>query len=260
MPYEGTPGLCGSALNRTRRGSLRLKHTQAVQAGHRRAPGSPSGPSLIGLNGRSNACDVSAVCWFARRRSGGDRATSCRDSKGSAPIRWLMTDNGAVGLTAPWHAAAPSRSAIAAGPEHVEAGCPVAAESAESPHCIALQVATVRYSVEEKLAVTCDNAQNRWSGRGRYLLCKQKAVGSSPTVSTMRKRWSEAISAYQMMTCPTNSSPHWVRMRLTTCRSAEGSRSPTRAAKQRTIAGNTPSWTPPVLGSWVGQRSRLDRS
>ena len=57
-------------------------------------------------------------------------------------------------------------------------------ESAQSPHCIALVVTTVRYSVEEKPAVTCDNAQKPWSGNDRYLLCKQKAVGSSPTVST----------------------------------------------------------------------------
>ncbi len=95
-----------------------------------------------------------------------------------------MTDNGAVGLNAPWVAATPSRSAGAAGPDPVVACCPAAAESAESPHCIALHVATVRYIVEEKSAVTCDDAQRRWSARDRYLLCKQKAVGSSPTVST----------------------------------------------------------------------------
>ena len=95
-----------------------------------------------------------------------------------------MTDDGAVGLIAPWHAAAPSRSAIAAGPEPVSTSCPVAGESAKSPHCIALEVATVRYIVIEKWALTCADAQNRWSGRERSLLCKQKAVGSSPTVST----------------------------------------------------------------------------
>ena len=95
-----------------------------------------------------------------------------------------MTDKGAVGLIAPWHAAAPSRLAIASGPKPLAVSCPVAAESAESPHCIALQVTTVRYIVEEKWGLTCDNEQNRWSGDGRYLLCKQKAVGSSPTVST----------------------------------------------------------------------------
>ena len=60
-------------------------------------------------------------------------------------------------------------------------------ESAQSPHCSALVVATVRYSVEEKPAVTCDNTQKPWSGNHRYLLCKQKAVGSSPTVSTTAK-------------------------------------------------------------------------
>ena len=96
----------------------------------------------------------------------------------------VVTDNGAVGLIAPWHAAAPSRSAIAAGPEPVSTSCPVAGESSESPHCIAVQGATVRYIVEEKWPLTCDDAQNRWSGDGRHLLCKQKAVGSSPTVST----------------------------------------------------------------------------
>jgi hypothetical protein len=61
---------------------------------------------------------------------------------------------------------------------------PLQVESAESPHCIALQVATVRYIVEEKPAVTCDDAQTPWSDEDRHLLCKQKAVGSSPTVST----------------------------------------------------------------------------
>lgn len=60
-------------------------------------------------------------------------------------------------------------------------------ESAESPHCIALQVATVRYNVEVKPAVTCDDAETSWSDEGRHLLCKQKAVGSSPTVSTTAK-------------------------------------------------------------------------
>ena len=57
-------------------------------------------------------------------------------------------------------------------------------ESAQSPHCSALVVATVRYSVEEKPAVTCDNTQKPWSGNHRYLLCKQAAAGSSPAVST----------------------------------------------------------------------------
>lgn len=72
-------------------------------------------------------------------------------------------------------------------------------ESAESPHCIALQVATVRYSVEEKLAVTCDDAKGPWSDEDRHLLCKQAGVGSSPTVSTpplrgRQKSCSEAVS------------------------------------------------------------------
>jgi hypothetical protein len=97
----------------------------------------------------------------------------------------VVTDNGAVGLIAPWHAAAPSRSAIAAGPEPVSTSCPVAGESAESPHCIAVQGATVRYIVEEKWPLTCDDAQNRWSGDGRHLLCKQGVAGSSPVVSTI---------------------------------------------------------------------------
>ena len=57
-------------------------------------------------------------------------------------------------------------------------------ESAQSPHCIALEVATVRYIVEEKPAVTCGDAQTPWSGEDRHLLCKQEGVGSSPTVST----------------------------------------------------------------------------
>ena len=63
---------------------------------------------------------------------------------------------------------------------------PVGAESAESPHCIALQVATVRYIVEEKPAVTCDNAQTPWSDEDRHLLCKQGVAGSSPVVSTVK--------------------------------------------------------------------------
>ncbi len=64
--------------------------------------------------------------------------------------------------------------------------CPIGAESAESPHCIALQVATVRYIVEEKRPVTCDDAKTPWSGEGRYLLCKQGVAGSSPVVSTAK--------------------------------------------------------------------------
>ena len=79
---------------------------------------------------------------------------ACRDLHRPMPIRWLMTDDGAVGLTAPWMAATPSRSAIAASPEPVTACCRAAAESAESPHCTALHVATVRYIVEEEMG--CD--------------------------------------------------------------------------------------------------------
>ena len=62
----------------------------------------------------------------------------------------------------------------------------VLVESTESPHCIALEVATVRYNVEEKGAVTCDDAQTPWSGEGRVLLCKQGVAGSSPVVSTAK--------------------------------------------------------------------------
>ena len=47
-----------------------------------------------------------------------------------------------------------------------------ALESTESPHSIALHVATVRYCVEEKRAVTCDDAQTPWSLDRRVLLCK----------------------------------------------------------------------------------------
>ncbi len=58
------------------------------------------------------------------------------------------------------------------------------AESTESPHSIAVQVATVRYTVEVKWPLTWDNAQKRWSAKWRVLLCKQGVVGSSPIVST----------------------------------------------------------------------------
>ena len=62
----------------------------------------------------------------------------------------------------------------------------LSAESTESPHCTALQVATVRYNVEEKRAVTCDDARIPWSAAGRVLLCKQGVAGSSPVVSTAK--------------------------------------------------------------------------
>ena len=110
--------------------------------------------------------------------------TVCRDFGWAAPIRWMMTDNRAVGLVAPWQAVRGTREAVGAVVDPASDRCRAPAESAESPHCIALQVATVRYSVDEKPTVTCDNAQSPWSDDGRYLLCKQKAVGSSPTVST----------------------------------------------------------------------------
>jgi hypothetical protein len=56
-------------------------------------------------------------------------------------------------------------------------------ESVESPHCIALQVATVRYIEPIKPPLTCDNAEKTWSDEDRYLLCKQGVavrVRSSP--------------------------------------------------------------------------------
>jgi hypothetical protein len=62
--------------------------------------------------------------------------------------------------------------------------CPVAVESTRSPHCIALQVATVRYSVDNRSTMTCDDAQTPWLVKGRGLLCKQGVAGSSPVVST----------------------------------------------------------------------------
>ena len=61
--------------------------------------------------------------------------------------------------------------------------CGIRSESAQSPHCIAQQRTTVRNKVEEK-ALRPVLWQNPWSEDCRYLLCKQKAVGSSPTVST----------------------------------------------------------------------------
>ena len=80
-------------------------------------------------------------------------------------------------------------------------------ESAQSPHCIAREVATVRYSVDDKPAVTCDNAQIPWSDDGRYLLCKQGVVGSSPIVSTA-KVLAEAI--FQSVQCTDG----WLRVHI----------------------------------------------
>ena len=59
-------------------------------------------------------------------------------------------------------------------------------ESTESPHSIALQVATVRYIVQMKPALTCDDAQSPWTKFWRDLLCKQGVAGSSPVVSTVK--------------------------------------------------------------------------
>ena len=98
----------------------------------------------------------------------------------------MMADNRAVGLTAPWQAVRRQRPSVAGGADPASNRHPAAAESAESPHCIALHGATVRYIVEEKCALTCDNAENPWSGDRRHLLCKQGVVGSSPIVSTIR--------------------------------------------------------------------------
>ncbi len=44
----------------------------------------------------------------------------------------------------------------------------------------------MRYIVEEKPAVTCDDAQTPWSDEDRHLLCKQGVAGSSPVVSTTK--------------------------------------------------------------------------
>ena len=95
-----------------------------------------------------------------------------------------MTDSRAVGSIAPWQAVLRTRESVGAVVDHASDHCQAPAESAESPHCIAVDGTTVRYILEDKWQLTCDNAQTRWSGTERYLLCKQKAVGSSPTVST----------------------------------------------------------------------------
>ncbi len=60
----------------------------------------------------------------------------------------------------------------------------IRSESAQSPHSIAQQRTTVRNKVEEKVLRPAVLWQTCWWGRCRHLLCKQKAVGSSPTVST----------------------------------------------------------------------------
>ena len=65
--------------------------------------------------------------------------------------------------------------------------CEIRSESAQSPHYIAQQRTTVRNKVEEKALRPAVLWQNPWSGYCRHLLCKQKAVGSSPTVSTTEK-------------------------------------------------------------------------
>src|SRR4051794_35505663 len=96
-----------------------------------------------------------------------------------------MADQPHYGSIAPGEAVVRSRPLSPALLEGVIDVPPVRVESAESPHCIALQVATVRCNVVEKLALTCDDAQMPWSGDGRHLLCKQKAAGSSPVVSTV---------------------------------------------------------------------------
>ena len=44
----------------------------------------------------------------------------------------------------------------------------------------------MRYNVEEKRAVTCDDAQTPWWVEERVLLCKQGVAGSSPVVSTAK--------------------------------------------------------------------------
>ena len=68
----------------------------------------------------------------------------------------------------------------------------VLVESTESPHCIALQVATVRYNVEDKRAVTCDDAQTPGREKGESYFASRGSpvrVRSSPPP----KCWSEAI-------------------------------------------------------------------
>ena len=94
----------------------------------------------------------------------------------------MMADN-AVGLSAPWQAVRWQGLSMAAGSDPALNRHPAAAESAESPHCIAVEGATVRYIVEEKWPLTCDNAQSPWSGDGRHLLCKQAAVSERNPVT-----------------------------------------------------------------------------
>ncbi len=65
-------------------------------------------------------------------------------------------------------------------------GAALVCESTQSPHSIALHLATVRYIVEEEWPVTCDDAEMPWSAEWRVLLCKQGVAGSSPVVSTLK--------------------------------------------------------------------------
>ena len=44
----------------------------------------------------------------------------------------------------------------------------------------------MRYIVQMKPALTCDDAQSPWSTFWRDLLCKQGVAGSSPVVSTVK--------------------------------------------------------------------------
>ena len=109
--------------------------------------------------------------------------TRCRDRHPSAPIRSIDGGSTARGRRA-WRAMLTSRPPGARRSPRPLRRPSLLFESAQSPHCIALEVATVRYIVEEKSAVTCDDAQIPWSDDDRHLLCKQEGVGSSPTVST----------------------------------------------------------------------------
>ncbi len=109
---------------------------------------------------------------------------ACRDLHQSAPIRWLMGGPTALGRIALGHAGRPSRLGSRVVLTAAPNARPAPAESAESPHYIAVEGATVRYIVEDKSRLTCDNAQDRWSGVGRHLFCKQGVAGSSPVVST----------------------------------------------------------------------------
>ena len=76
------------------------------------------------------------------------------------------------------------RAARCSSMDLADPGLAASRESTESPHSIALQVATVRYIVQMKPALTCEDAQSPWSAFWRVLLCKQGVAGSSPVVST----------------------------------------------------------------------------